>query len=55
MENRSCVDPPLCIGWKKCIRKGPDGCFLEGCPWDAIIMVDTVEAEKKSASCRTRR
>jgi ferredoxin len=26
------VDPLLCIGCKKCTSKGPDGCFLDGCP-----------------------
>jgi ferredoxin len=41
------VDPILCIGCKKCISKGPDGCFLDGCPWDAIVMVDTAEVEKE--------
>jgi ferredoxin len=41
------VDPILCIGCKKCISKGPDGCFLDGCPWDAIAMVDTAEVEKE--------
>jgi len=41
------VDPILCIGCKKCISKGPDGCFLDGCPWDAIVMVETVEIEKE--------
>src|SRR5689334_13970934 len=40
------VDPILCIGCKKCISKGPDGCFLDGCPWDAIVMVDIAEVEK---------
>ena len=39
--------PILCIGCKKCISKGPDGCFLDGCPWDAIVMVDTAEVEKE--------
>jgi len=34
------VDPQLCIGCKKCTSKGPDGSFLDGCPWDAIEMVD---------------
>ena len=33
------VDPVLCIGCKKCTSKGPDGSFLDGCPWDAIEMV----------------
>jgi ferredoxin len=41
------VDPILCIGCKKCLSKGPDGCFLDGCPWDAIVMVETVEVEKE--------
>ena len=41
------VDPILCIGCKKCVSKGPDGCFLDGCPWDAIAMVDTAEVEKE--------
>ena len=44
---RIAVDPILCIGCKKCISKGPDGCFLDGCPWDAIAMVDTAEVEKE--------
>jgi len=34
------VDPQLCIGCKKCTSKGPDGAFLDGCPWDAIEMVE---------------
>lgn len=41
------VDPILCIGCKKCTSKGPDGCFLDGCPWDAIVMVETTEIEKE--------
>ena len=32
------VDPFLCIGCKKCTSQGPDGAFLDGCPWDAIEM-----------------
>ena len=36
---RIIVDPLLCIGCKLCTSKGPDGAFLEGCPWDAIDMV----------------
>ncbi len=39
------VDPMLCIGCKLCTSKGPDGSFLEGCPWDAIDMVPTAEWE----------
>ena len=39
------VDPELCIGCKKCTSKGPDGAFLDGCPWDAIEMVPIEEVE----------
>ena len=39
------VDPYLCIGCKKCTSKGPDGAFLDGCPWDAIEMIPTEEIE----------
>lgn len=39
------IDPLLCIGCKLCTSKGPDGAFLEGCPWDAIDMVPTAEWE----------
>lgn len=39
------VDPLLCIGCKLCTSKGPDGAFLEGCPWDAIDMVPVEEWE----------
>ncbi len=38
----------LCIGCKLCTSKGPDGMFLEGCPWDAIEMMDSVEWEKRT-------
>jgi ferredoxin len=41
------VDPILCIGCKKCTSKGPDGSFLDGCPWDAIAMVPTEEVEQE--------
>jgi ferredoxin len=41
------VDPVLCIGCKLCTSKGPDGAFLEGCPWDAIDMVPLAEFEAK--------
>ena len=44
---RIIVDPLLCIGCKLCTSKGPDGAFLEGCPWDAIDMVPTAEWEGK--------
>jgi ferredoxin len=42
---RIIVDPLLCIGCKLCTSKGPDGTFLEGCPWDAIDMVPLAEFE----------
>ena len=42
---RIIVDPLLCIGCKLCTSKGPDGTFLEGCPWDAIDMVPVAEFE----------
>jgi len=35
------VDKGLCIGCARCTSKGPDGAFLDGCPWNAIEMVDT--------------
>ncbi len=44
------VDAYLCIGCKKCTSKGPDGSFLDGCPWDAIEMIPTPEVEKQLGS-----
>jgi len=44
---RIVVDPYTCIGCKLCTSKGPDGAFLEGCPWDAIDMVPLAEWEGK--------
>jgi ferredoxin len=41
------VDKSTCIGCAKCATKGPDGIFLDGCPWDAIEMVATGEWEAK--------
>ena len=41
------VDGQTCIGCKQCISKGPDGTFLDGCPWDAIDMVPIAEVEAK--------
>lgn len=42
---RIVVDALLCIGCKLCTSKGPDGTFLEGCPWDAIEMVPLADFE----------
>ena len=39
------VNPLLCIGCRKCTSKGPDGTYLEGCPWNAIDMVAIEEFE----------
>lgn len=40
------VDPLKCIGCKKCTSKGPMGAYLEGCPWNAIDLIDLGEYEK---------
>lgn len=47
---RIIVDPLLCIGCKLCTSKGPDGAFLEGCPWDAIDMVPLAEFEASNGA-----
>jgi ferredoxin len=39
------VDPLKCVGCRKCVSRGPDEAFLDGCPWDAIVMVPTAEWE----------
>ena len=39
------VDYQTCIGCKKCISKGPDDIYLDGCPWDAIDMVPIGDVE----------
>jgi ferredoxin len=41
------VDPLQCIGCKKCLSEGPEGAFLDGCPWDAIVMVNIAVVEKE--------
>ena len=41
------VDPLKCVGCQKCISRGPEETYLEGCPWDAIVMVPTSEWEKQ--------
>src|SRR3990167_3000639 len=41
------VDPKLCIGCKKCTTQGPNDTFLEGCPWDAIVMLPSEEYEAR--------
>jgi ferredoxin len=44
---RIMIDPWLCIGCKKCLSKGPEGAFLDGCPWDAIVMEATTDFEAR--------
>lgn len=44
------VDSLLCIGCKLCISKGPEGAFLDGCPWDAIDMVKRTDYETEHGS-----
>ncbi len=39
------VDPLKCVGCKKCVSRGPEATFLEGCPWDAILLIPTHEWE----------
>lgn len=41
------VDPLKCVGCRKCMSRGPEETFLEGCPWDAILMVPTSEWEEQ--------
>jgi ferredoxin len=43
------VDKATCIGCAKCTSKGPDGTFLDGCPWDAIEMWPTEQWEATHA------
>lgn len=46
-SGRIWVDPLQCIGCKKCTSKGPDGTFLDGCPWDAIDMIPLEDYEAR--------
>jgi ferredoxin len=39
------VDPLKCVGCRKCVSRGPEGTFLDACPWDAIAMVATEDWE----------
>ena len=39
------VDPLKCVGCNKCLTRGPEASFLDGCPWDAIVMVPTPDWE----------
>ena len=41
------VDPLRCVGCRKCVRQGQDQTFLDGCPWDAIVMVPTSQWESE--------
>ncbi len=40
------VDPFKCIGCRKCVSNGPNDTLLDGCPWDAIVMVDIDDYER---------
>lgn len=42
------VDPLRCVGCRKCVSDGPEGSFLDGCPWDAIVMIPTREWEDEN-------
>ncbi|MCB9849383.1 MAG: 4Fe-4S ferredoxin [Phycisphaerales bacterium] len=44
---RVIVDPLQCIGCKRCTSKGPMDMYLDGCPWDAIDMVETPDFEER--------
>lgn len=44
---RIVVDPLKCVGCKKCLTDGPEQTFLDGCPWDAIVMVPTPQWESE--------
>ena len=37
----------LLYGRRRLLSHSLDGCFLDGCPWDAIVMVETTEVEKE--------
>jgi ferredoxin len=41
------VDPLRCVGCRKCVTSGPDASVLDGCPWDAIVLVPTAEWEAR--------
>ena len=38
---RIVVDPLRCVGCRKCLTSGPDDTVLDGCPWNAIVMIPT--------------
>ncbi|MFQ5666202.1 MAG: 4Fe-4S ferredoxin, partial [Candidatus Binatia bacterium] len=39
------VDPLKCVGCRQCVSRGPADAFLDGCPWDAILMIPTPQWE----------
>lgn len=44
------VDPLKCVGCKKCLTRGPEGSLLDGCPWDAIVMVPLAAWEAENGT-----
>ncbi len=41
------VDPLKCVGCRACLASGQMGCFVAGCPWDAIAMVPIEQWERE--------
>lgn len=45
--SRILIDPLKCVGCRKCVAEGPEGSFLDGCPWNAIAVVVTSVWERE--------